>query len=144
MRKRLRFQLLVTPMFVFIAVVVAACANSNPGTSVVVAVKDNDYTPTTLEIPAGEPVKLTLKNTGTSEHQLGIKQIALLTTGGGMSGMAGMQGTMDKMGEQLQLHIIAAAGAQNTLEFTPTQPDRYEFFCPIPGHTERGTLMVKG
>lgn len=141
MRKRWRCWLLVTPMFVLIAVVLAGCAHSNTGTSVVVEVKDNGYTPTTLEVPAGVSVKLTLKNTDTMEHQLGIKDIALLTSGGGMSGMAGMQGNM---GEQLQLHIVAAAGAQNTLDFTPTQPDRYEFFCPVPGHTERGTLIVKG
>ena len=119
----------------------AACASGNPVNTVVVEVKDTDYTPALLEVPAGEAVKLTLKNTGTQEHQLGIQEIGLMTSGGGMSGMSG---TMDNMREPLQLHIVAAAGAQNTLEFTPTKPDRYAFFCPVLGHTERGMLIVKG
>lgn len=121
-----------------------ACANGTSVHTMVVEVKDTGYIPAMLEVPAGEAVKLILKNTGTQEHQWGIQEIGLMTSGGGMSGMSGMSGTMDTMHEQLQLHIVAAAGTQNTLEFTPTKPDRYAFFCPMPGHTERGTLIVKG
>lgn len=129
---------------VLAALVLAACSNASTVNTIVVEVKDTGYTPALLEVPAGEAVKLTLKNTGTRAHELGIQDIALLTSGGGMSGMASMSGTMDNMAEQLQLHIVTTAGAQTTLEFTPTKPDRYVFFCPVPGHTELGTLMVKG
>jgi len=126
------------------ALVLAACSNASTVNTIVIEVKDTGYTPALLEVPAGEAVKLTLKNTGTQAHELGIQDIALLTSGGSMSGMAGMSGSMDNMNEPLQLHIVTATGTQNTLEFTPTKPDRYVFFCPVPGHTELGTLMVKG
>lgn len=141
MGKNVRLWLAMAALSALAAFGLAACSNSSTVNTVVVEVKDNGYTPVTLEVPAGESVKLTLKNIGTMEHQLGIKEIALMTSGGGMSGMSG---NMDNMNRQLQLHIVAAAGAQNTLEFTPTQPGRYAFFCPRPGHTERGTLLVKG
>ena len=120
-----------------------ACSRANPVREVVIVVNEAAYAPVTLEVMAGKPTKLTLNNTDVQEHQIGIREIALMTSGGGIHNMAGMSDDMAGM-DELQLHIVAPAGAQTTLEFTPVKPDQYEFFCPLPGHTEQGTLIVKG
>jgi len=42
--------------------------------------------------------------------------------------------------------MVAAIGATNTMEFTPTKPGTHEFFCAVPGHKDagmKGTLVVK-
>ena len=146
MQKRAGSWWRLSGMLVLVALGLPACSRANPVTDVVVTVTETRYTPATLEVPAGETVRLTLQNTGLQEHQVGIQEIALMTRGDGMGNMAGMDGMSDDMAgmDELQLHIVAGAGAQTTLAFTPTKPDQYEFFCPLPGHSERGTLIVKG
>ena len=126
---------------------VSACAGApwtrDRASSVTVEVNDRGYQPATVEVATGETVKLTLKNTGDVEHQLGIAEIPLMTQGGAEGhSMAGMEGTMVPETEQLQVHLVAAPGATATLELTPTKAGEYEFHCLIPGHTEQGTLIV--
>ncbi len=129
-------------MLVLVMLGLTACSRADTVTEVVIVVNEAAYAPVLLEVPAGEAVKLTLNNTDVREHQLGIREIALMNTSGGMHNMAGMSDDMAGM-DDLQLHIVAGANAQTVLAFTPTKPDQYEFFCPLPGHTERGTLVVK-
>lgn len=124
----------------------AACTSLGAGRTaeVTVEVSDGGYQPATIEMAAGETAKLTLKNSGIVEHQLGIAEIPLVTQGGGMAGhnMAGMDGTMAPEAEQLQVHLVAAPGATTSLDLTPTQAGEYAFRCVAPGHTEQGTLVV--
>ena len=49
-------------------------------------------------------------------------------------------------GMEPELHVAALMGQMATLEFTPTKPGTYEFFCTVAGHKEagmKGTLVVK-
>lgn len=121
---------------------------STPIPELLVTVDDAGYNPATLEMTIGERVKLTLNNVAAQEHQLAIQEIAIVNRGGGMGDMPGMNmsgssSDMSNMANMPQLHLVAAAGAQNSLEFTPAQADQYEFFCILPNHRERGQLTVK-
>lgn len=127
---------------VLVGMIVSACANRGRTLEVTVEVNEAGYQPATVEITAGETANLTLKNTGSVEHQLGITEIPLMTQGGEMAGMAGMDDTMVPEMEQLQVHLVAASGAATSLELTPTKPGEYTFRCVAPGHTEQGTLIV--
>jgi uncharacterized cupredoxin-like copper-binding protein len=40
----------------------------------------------------------------------------------------------------LDLHVGAAANGSGTIEFTPSQPGTYEFFCTVAGHKEAGMV----
>jgi len=100
------------------------------------------YQPATIEVEAGRPVKITLNNKGTIEHDwsiakmpaTAIKQQSESTMGHDMSGM------------NPELHMSAMNGKGTQIEFIPTVPGKYEFYCTIAGHKEAGmvgTLVVK-
>ena len=134
-----------TLLMMLLGVLLAGCSMSRSAAQreLLVTVDDAGYAPKTLEAQAGEQIRLTLKNIGTQEHHFAIQEISIATTGGGMD-MSGMSGDMSSMGSMPELHLVAAAGTSNMLEFTPTQAGQYEFKCIVPGHMETGTLVVQG
>lgn len=70
---------------------------------------------------------LTLNNASSAEHQLAIKEIPLVTTGGGMSGMSGDMAGMSEEMNDYQIHMVAPAGGTTTLELTPAKSGQHEF-----------------
>ena len=115
-----------------------AATTSTPTTQkLTVSAKEFSYTPATLEVASGQPVEITLQNTGSVEHDFSITEIDLAgsptSTGETQSGHM-----MSGMGEQPKLHVAAAAGGQGTLTFTPTKPGQYQFYCTVAGHKEAG------
>ncbi len=102
------------------------------------------YQPATFEVAAGQPVRLTFHNNDSVEHDFSIMEIPMAAMGATAEPMAGH--TMDAMTTDPELHMAALMGQTNTIEFTPTKPGTYEFFCTVPGHKEAGmvgTLVVK-
>ena len=123
----------------------AACSSvpgSEPATMLAVEVKEFAFIPATLEVTAGQPVELVLTNSGTLEHDFSILEFP---TEGPATSDGGMDHDMGAMEEQPDLHTAAAAGQSTTLQFTPSKPGTYEFFCTVDGHKEAGmvgTLVV--
>ncbi len=79
------------------------------------------FSPGEVVVAAGEPVNLTLRNDGRSQH--------------------------DIAGRGIDLHVHAAAGTTSGTGFVPSEPGRYELYCSIPGHARQGmemTLVVEG
>ena len=123
----------------------AACSSplgGAPAMALPVEAMEFAFTPATLEVTAGQPVALTLTNSGTLEHDFSILEFPI-------EGAAGTDGGMDhdmgEMAEQPDLHAAAGAGQSATLEFTPSKPGTYEFYCTVAGHKEAGmvgTLVV--
>ena len=128
------------------SLVLVACGAQPKTQEVTIEAKDIAYGTATVEVVAGQPVRLTLKDTGTLDHDLSIMEIPLVINaeaqpmaGHDMSGMGGTDA-------EPQLHVAAMAGGSNTIEFTPTKPGTYEFFCAVAGHKEAGMvgkLLVK-
>lgn len=127
------------------ALALAACSAPGGGQTqdLTVQAQDLAFTPTTLEVTAGQPVRLTLQNNGTLEHDFTIMEFPMeseaQTTGG-------MDHDMGDMAEP-ELHVAAPAGQSAILEFTPTKPGAYDFWCTLAGHKEAGmtgTLTVTG
>lgn len=79
------------------------------------------YSPTTINAKPGQKVNITLKNNGTVEHTLDIKDVGV--------------------------KLDTQPGTSQTKSFiAPTTPGTYKFNCDIPGHTEAGmvgTLIVQ-
>ncbi len=128
------------------ALVFAACSGAPAAGLQEVTLKaiDINYEPKTIEVVAGQPVKLTLMNTGVLEHDFNVLTIDVkdVKATGGEQAAHNMSG----MGSKAVLHIAAPAGDSAVLEFTPTTPGLYEFFCDVPGHKDAGAvgqLIVK-
>jgi uncharacterized cupredoxin-like copper-binding protein len=102
------------------------------------------YQPATIEVTAGQPVKLTFQNTDALEHDFSIMEFPVEMMGATQEAMPGHD--MSGMAEEPELHVAAMMNQTSTLEFTPTKPGTYEFYCTVAGHKDagmKGTLVVK-
>jgi len=138
----------ITLTLVVLAVVLlTACGNSRSNVQeLTIEATDIAYSLNQIEVVAGQPVKLTLKDNGSLDHDFSILEIPVVTTGEAETMPGHDMSTMTDMGSGPQLHVAATAGTSNTIEFTPTKPGTYEFFCTVAGHKEAGmigTLVVK-
>ena len=119
--------------------ILVACGNgAAPTTPSVVNVEASDFRfePATIELKAGQPVKLSFRNKGAVEHDFSV--MAIQVANSGTPGHSGAGHDMSNMAMQPDLHTIAAAGQTSTLEFTPSQSGTYEFQCTVAGHKDAG------
>jgi uncharacterized cupredoxin-like copper-binding protein len=126
----------------------AACGSTNATStttqSFAVTAKEFSFAPAELTVTAGQPVELTLQNTGAVEHDWSVSDIDLAgnpTTTGETGG-----GHMDDVHDAPKLHVAAGPAAQGKLMFTPSKAGTYAVFCTVAGHKEAGmvgTLTVK-
>ena len=97
-----------------------------------------------LEVGVNQPVRLTLENAGALEHDFSVREIAVHDVHAA-EGEADDHAMTEDVHE-LALHVAAPpGGGRAVLEFTPTEPGEYEFFCTVAGHKEAGmvgTLVV--
>lgn len=132
-------------LLLLVSLALAACSGRPSGpTEIVVKAEALKFSPATIEVTAGTPVKLTFENVDSVDHDLSVMEFSMAKMGATAEPMAGHD--MGSMTEEPDLHIVAAMGAKSSLEFTPTQPGTYEFLCTVPGHKEAGmvgTLIVK-
>lgn len=130
--------------------VLAACSSAEtdtvPMAEFMLTATDIAYDANRLEVVAGQPVRVTLRNNGALEHDFSIMEMP--HTGDVMAeeaedGMAGHD--MSNMGMDPEIHVASPMGDSLSVEFTPTTPGEYEFFCTVAGHKEAGmvgTLIV--
>ena len=123
-----RFMLNILMALIFIYTWPAVA--SEPTQAITLTLGDYRFTPGTIEVTAGQSVQLTLTNTDRiTPHNFIMKDEA-----------AG-----------LNIDIDVSAGKTSTVEFTPTIPGSYTFYCSkklpfMKSHQEKGmegTLTVK-
>lgn len=125
----------------------AACSSDQPNSTFSIFVDENHFSPHRIEVMAGKPTTLFFYNLrGNEEHQFAIQEIPIAVQGKAdpLAGhnMAGM-GVTEMTGDPPQLHVVAPVGKQAQLSFTPTKPGEYPFQCILPGHIEKGVLIVQ-
>jgi uncharacterized cupredoxin-like copper-binding protein len=126
--------------------VLTACSgagNASDVQNVTLEAKELAFTPANLEVTAGEPVRLTLQNIGALEHDFSVMGFPIEGEAAEAGGSGHEAGHGE--GDEPDLHVAALGGASATLDFTPTKPGTYEFWCTVPGHKEAGmtgTLVV--
>lgn len=122
------------------AIMLAACSGtsaSQPATEITVVASDFAYNPASITIPVGQPVTVTLENTGAVEHDFVVESIQVTGVEASESGPAAHH-QMDEA--DYDLHFFARAGDSATLRFTALEPGTYEIFCSIEGHKEAGMV----
>jgi len=126
--------------------VLAACSGASSGPNeIAVKAEALKFSPETIEVTAGQLIKLVFQNADSLDHDLSVMEFPMEMMGATQAPMAGHDmGNMGGM--EPELHMAALMGQTATLEFTPTKPGTYEFFCTVAGHKEagmKGTLFVK-
>ena len=121
----------------------AACGQSQSAVStpqtLTVAAKEFAFAPATLTVKAGQPVTLSLQNTGAVDHDWSVQEIEI-------SGEAKSSGDvpaghmMGGTGDEPKLHVAVGTGGKGTLTFTPSKPGTYAFYCTVAGHKEAGMV----
>ncbi len=132
------------PALLATAFLLAACAGSAGPQEILVSAKAMQYQPATFEVTAGQPVRLTFRNDDAVEHDLSVMEFPMSHMAATQEPMAGHD--MGKMTVDPELHMAAAVGGSGVLEFTPSKPGTYEFFCTVAGHKAAGmvgTLTVR-
>lgn len=133
MKLRVVFSLL------FILLLSACAGTSQPEAEITVEATDFAYSPLSISIPAGQPVTLLLKNSGSVEHDFVIDKINVTGVEASESGPA----VHHQMGHEqtgYDLHFFARAGETATLTFTALEPGTYEIYCSVDGHKEAGMI----
>jgi uncharacterized cupredoxin-like copper-binding protein len=122
-----------------VTILLTACAaTSQSGTEITVEADDFTYRPVSLTVPVGQPVTLTLKNTGAVEHDFVIEKIKVTDVEASDSGPAAHHQTGHE--PEYDLHFFAKAGETETLRFTALEHGTYEIFCSLEGHKEAGMI----
>lgn len=141
--KKIVFFLLLAVM----GLALAACSGSatlETPQAFTVEASNLKFSPATIEVTAGQPVKLTLRNRDTVEHDLSAMEIPITGMDTADEPVAGHD--MSHMADTPDLHVVAAAGGTGSIEFTPTEPGTYQLSCTVPGHAAAGmvgSLVVK-
>jgi len=124
--------------FSVFAVLLSACGGtSQPTTEVMLEAMDFAYSSPSITVPAGNPITLTLKNTGKVEHDFVVEKINVTDVEASDSGLAAHH-QMDQ--PEYDLHFFAKAGETAVLQFIAMEPGTYEIFCSIEGHREAGMV----
>ncbi len=133
--------------------VLAACSSQGSATTsiepaeVTLNATDIAFDKNRLEVVAGRPVSLTLHNAGVLEHDFSIIEMphdGEVSTSEMEDETGGHD--MSNVTEEMDIHVAAPTDQSNTIEFTPTTPGEYEYFCTVAGHKEAGmvgTLVVQ-
>jgi uncharacterized cupredoxin-like copper-binding protein len=117
-----------------------ACASAPDPQAVTLAAMTMTYTPSVFEVKAGVPVELTFVNQDSLEHDFSILEIPVQSVSAADPMSAEHQMEMGEAAVEPVLHVAAEPGATNLLSLTPTKPDRFEFYCTVPGHKEAGMV----
>ena len=137
-------------LMILLLLILAACGPGEstppPTLSLSLLATDIAYDKDRIEVVAGQPVSIMLNNEGALEHDFSIMEIPHM-------GEVKADEMEDEMGHDMsamemvpEVHVAAPIGGSNSVEFTPSTPGEYEFFCTTVGHKEAGmtgTLVVQ-
>lgn len=145
MMKRLALILLIV-LVAALTACGAAAPTPIPKAQISLTATDIAFDKNRLEVLVGQPMMLTLRNDGALEHDFSIMEMPhkgeVMTEGAEDE----MEHDMSSMEMEPEIHVAAPLGESRTIEFTPTMPGEYEYFCTVAGHKEAGmlgTLVVK-
>jgi len=121
-------------------ILLSACAAgpAKPSTEIAVEMTDFAYSPSSITVPAGQPVTLTVKNIGNIEHDFVVEKIDATTNVMQDSG----SDTHHAHGQEqnYDLHVSAGAGETSVFQLTVSEPGTYKIFCSVEGHEAAGMV----
>lgn len=125
----------------------AVGADVPPAREIVIVASDQlSFSPETIRVNVGEPVRVVLDNSEAKAlHDFKIEHLHAsdVHAEGGTEHMEHDDMHED---EEEAIHIAAEGGETASIEFTPEEAGEYAFFCSVEGHREggmEGTIIVE-
>ena len=103
---------------------------------VIIKIRSREFQPQTLSIPVGQKTRLILKNLDTELHAfvpVGLLADSHVTVSGNGAPQFAKEGFV---------RVLLSTRGQTEIVFTPARPGTYPYFCDLPGHVMRGTIVV--
>ncbi len=100
------------------------------------------FAPAAIQLTAGQPTRLVLKNDGKILHDVALMGLDAQMADGQMEmGQAGehAEGATPNVSSAI-VHVDAEPGKTGTVEFTPARSGTYRFACTLPGHEQAGMV----
>ncbi|MDH5574995.1 MAG: cupredoxin domain-containing protein [Nitrospirota bacterium] len=105
-------------------------------TEVIISIKSREFSPNMVSLTVGQKTRLVLKNLDTELHA--FLPVALLTDIHlNLSGNGAPQFSKEGL-----VRVLLPTRGQTEIVFTPSRPGTFPYFCDLPGHVMRGTIMV--
>jgi uncharacterized cupredoxin-like copper-binding protein len=105
-------------------------------TVVTISIKSREFSPNSVSLTMGQKTRLVLKNLDTELHAflpVGVlTDIHLNISGNGAPQFA-------KNG---LARVLLPTRGQTEIVFIPSRPGTFPFFCDLPGHVMRGSIVV--
>ncbi len=103
----------------------------------IIHIRHRAFQPQALTIPVGHKTRLVLKNLDTELHA--FVPIGLLAD----SHVAVSGNGAPQFAKEGFVRVLLPTRGQTEIVFTPVRPGTYPYFCDLPGHVMRGTIVVR-
>ncbi len=100
-------------------------------------IRHREFQPQALTIPVGQKTRLVLKNLDTELHA--FVPVGLLAD----SHVAVSGNGAPQFAKEGFVRVLLPTRGQTEIVFTPVRPGTYPYFCDLPGHVMRGTIVVR-
>ena len=105
-------------------------------TEVTISIKSREFSPNIVSLTVGQKTRLVLKNLDSELHA--FLPVALLNDAHlNVSGNGAPQFSKDGL-----VRVLLPTRGQTEIVFIPSRPGTFPFFCDLPGHVMRGTIVV--
>ena len=99
-------------------------------------IRSREFRPNTLSIPVRQKTKLVLKNLDAELHA--FVPVGLLAD----SHVAVSGNGAPQFAKEGFVRVLLPTRGQTEIMFTPARAGTYHYFCDLPGHVMRGTIVV--
>ncbi len=103
----------------------------------IIHIRHREFQPEALTIPVGQKTRLVLKNLDTELHA--FVPVGLLAD----SHVAVSGNGAPQFAKEGFVRVLLPTRGQTEIVFTPVRPGTYPYFCDLPGHVMRGTIVVR-
>ena len=103
----------------------------------IIDIRSREFRPNSLTIPVGQKTRLVLKNLDTELHA--FVPVGLLAD----SHVAVSGNGAPQFAKEGFVRVLLPTRGQTEIVFTPVRPGTYPYFCDLPGHVMRGTIVVR-
>jgi plastocyanin len=105
-------------------------------TGVTISIKSREFSPNTVSLIMGQKTRLVLKNLDTELHA--FLPVGLMTDSHlNISGNGAPQFAKDGL-----IRVLLPTSGQTEIVFIPSRSGTFPYFCDLPGHVMRGTIVV--